>query len=317
MFKAAACLWALIAAFTLGATAQAAERLSPLGSRISLIPPAGLVESNQFMGYMDPNGALALQVIEAPGDLMAKMRAGMTREDLARNGMNLIDSEPLTDLPFDAQLVRFTKTVGGVDQEGWTLLADGHQFVAIVMITQVKASARLTDAGALDVLKTVRLRQEAASDPVATLPFSVAPSARFKFRLPMMGRALALTQSPAPPPTPPKDPYKEPSILITTFLARIEPAQQRSFAERVAGAEGRMEITATHDITPVRIGELSGWQVTVDGIWRDTRNPAKVVFVVLFSEGRVYCLQGIAPSADFDAVLKDFRATFATFKPRP
>ena len=43
----------------IAAPALAADPIYPIGSRVGLVPPAGMVESDKFVGFDDPNAEAA------------------------------------------------------------------------------------------------------------------------------------------------------------------------------------------------------------------------------------------------------------------
>src|ERR1700733_3017742 len=74
--KSAAALIALVAALALSsiaAPAQATDTIYPVGSRVGLIPPAGMVVSNKFEGFNDPNEEAAILINVLPAAAYAQI----------------------------------------------------------------------------------------------------------------------------------------------------------------------------------------------------------------------------------------------------
>ena len=81
--KSAASVIALVAALALcliAAPALATDTVYPVGSRVGLIPPAGMVASDKFVGFNDPNAEAAILINILPAAANPAIRPWRTRK---------------------------------------------------------------------------------------------------------------------------------------------------------------------------------------------------------------------------------------------
>src|SRR5207237_1336194 len=81
---------------TAGSAAQAADPVFPLGSRIGLVPPPGMVPSTAFQGFEDRERNVALLMSELPPDAFQAMEKAFTVDALKEKG---VEAERREDVP--------------------------------------------------------------------------------------------------------------------------------------------------------------------------------------------------------------------------
>jgi len=78
------------------APAQAAEPVFPLGLRIGVVPPPGMVASTTFQGFEDRDRSVAMVLSEMPPDAYPAMDQAFTIDALKAKG---IEAEKREDVP--------------------------------------------------------------------------------------------------------------------------------------------------------------------------------------------------------------------------
>jgi hypothetical protein len=301
---------ALLVAVASSATASAAELITPKGSRIGIEPPPGFVPSATFSGFIDPTdkASITLTELPAPGGL-DELRRGLSADAVAQHGMRLLATEKLDKLPYDNLAARAEQSVGDEVYDKWLLFFDGREFVGLVTVTVAKSS-RVTDAVVRTALESIRISAGPSGDPVAALPFSIAPASRFKYRLPVGGRSLMLKETPPPPQGEIDD------VMFVTTLAGDTPiaaADQRRFGEQQFLASRAIADKTIVSTKPVEIAGASGFEYLGQGKQASGRSRRYLV-VVLYPAGRPVVMMGSALSERFDEVLPEFHAMVESFR---
>src|SRR5262245_7141950 len=75
--------------------ARAAEIAYPPGSRIGIVPPAGMVTSNNFFGYVDPDNNVAIMLVALPIEAYADLDKSVGAEALKRQGLTMESREAM------------------------------------------------------------------------------------------------------------------------------------------------------------------------------------------------------------------------------
>src|SRR5579859_7471682 len=75
--------------------ANAAEPVFPTGSRIGLVPPAGMIAAKTFPGFVDADNKAAILITAMPGGAYAEMEKTLTPDALKKQGITLEKREDL------------------------------------------------------------------------------------------------------------------------------------------------------------------------------------------------------------------------------
>src|SRR5688572_4593229 len=78
------------------AVARAADVVYPLGSRIGLIPPSGMVTSRTFFGYEGSANNVGIILATLPADAYAELEKTITADALKKQGVTLEARETLS-----------------------------------------------------------------------------------------------------------------------------------------------------------------------------------------------------------------------------
>ena len=189
-----------LAGWLFAGPANAGDPITPPGSRISLEPPKGFVIATTFTGFLDQPDNASILLAEFPPVAFNQFRNGFTADAMAKHGMRLLSNETIDGVPYEQITVRAEQRVGNQIFDKWLMTINGPDVVGMVTVSIAKpAPPRLSDAVIRAALASVRINATASVDPIAALPFSIEPTARFKYRKPLAGRGLLLKETPPPP----------------------------------------------------------------------------------------------------------------------
>ena len=127
--------------------AAAADAVFPIGSRLGLVPPAGLKPATSFPGFEDEQNGVFVRLVALPGDAFAEIEKTMTNDALKKQGMTVEKREslPLGSGNAILAIVRQDTAAGRIRK--WLLIAPIDNLTALVSLEMpAKPPAPYTDA---------------------------------------------------------------------------------------------------------------------------------------------------------------------------
>jgi hypothetical protein len=286
----------------------AAEPVAIPGSRLALVPPDGFSLAKEFSGLQGDKASVL--VVELPTGTYDELAAAISSGAMAKQGVEITASEDLTGLPFRARIYRGRQAAQGMEVDKWIMLADGGTTLTLINVSAVKG-APVTDPQVREMFRSARLSPAPVGDPVAALPFSVTPAARFSHKQTIGGLGLVLTSAPPSP-----ENAGRPGVIITkAFEQPVPKAQWPQAVEAFRKSVQAIRIDKAEEPKPTKIGALEGLEFTATG--SSNGEPRKVLVTMLFGPANGYALIAMASPELFDAALPDFRSTMGSFRPKP
>src|SRR5208282_1765682 len=93
--RARAGLAAALALMAFAIPARAADPVFPTGSRVGLVPPAGMMVSKAFPGFEDPDKKAAILINEMPAAAYSEIEKTLADEVLKKGGFSVKEREPI------------------------------------------------------------------------------------------------------------------------------------------------------------------------------------------------------------------------------
>src|SRR5207248_4308459 len=118
-----------------------AEPVFPPGSRIGLVPPAGMMAGASFQGFEDQANRVALLVSELSAQTYDKVAQDFTPEVIRASGMEEVSRETVRLASGDGLLIVTRQEENGAALRKWALLARTEDLTA-VLIAIVPEAAR-------------------------------------------------------------------------------------------------------------------------------------------------------------------------------
>ena len=288
-----------------------AEPVTPPGSRIALEPPKGFVVAPTFSGFLDQANNASILLAEFPPVAFPQFRNGFTAEAMAKHGMRLVSKEMIEGVPYEQITVRAEQRVGNQTVDKWLMVINSPDVVGMVTVSVARpAPPTLSDAAIRAALASARINAATSVDPIAALPFSIQPTARFTYRKPLAGRGLLLKETPPPPEGQLDDVGFIVSLAADTTIAS---ADQRSFGEQQFLLSKTITDKAILSSRPLTTPNAAGFEYLAEGKGASGR-PLRYLVVALYPSGRPFVLLGMAPSERFDEALPEFRAMVESFR---
>jgi hypothetical protein len=288
-----------------------ADPVTPPGSRLSLTPPKGFGVATTFTGFLDQASGASIMLVEFPPAGFRQISDGLNAESIAKHGMRLLSRETIDGLPYEQVTIRAEQRLNGQTFDKWMMTINGPDITGMVTVTLPKpAPARLSDTVIRAALGSVRINATSAGDPIAALPFSIAPTARFKFQKPLAGRGLLFKETPPPP----EGQLDDAGFIVTLAAdATVASADQKDFGEQQFLNSKTITDKTVLSSKPITTSNASGFEFLAEGKQSSGR-PERYLFVALYPAGHPFILMGFAPAERFDEALPDFRAMVESFR---
>lgn len=303
-----------IALLLLATPAPAAEVVYPPGSRIGLIPAAGLVASTSFFGFEDPDNKVGVILGALPPEAFAEIEKTADAATMKKQGLTLENREELSLAIGKAFLIRGREAEGAGNRR-WLLVAATPELTVLATV-QVPEAARATytDETIRALLSSIAIRSAIpVEEQLSLLPFKIGELASFQIGAVLPGRAVILSDSPKGTPIS----AIEPHLVIT--VAQGGPAQtseRDAFARDLFGTIANLKDIRINVSEPLRIGGQIGHQLLATA--KDAATGAEVTVVQWLRFGGSGYLQiiGVATTERWTPAYGRFREVRDSIEPR-
>jgi hypothetical protein len=290
----------------LAAPAQAADAVYPAGSRIGLVPPPGMTNSQSFAGFEDRDNRVALIVVALPAAAYPDIVKSTTPELLQKQGLTLEAREDITHPLGKGLLVLGSQQIENVKIRKWIFVMPAGELTALVtMQVPEAAQAIYPEAAIRAALMSVSVRPNVPVDEQLTLlPFRVGELAGFKVGGIIAGRAVMLTDGP----------LNQPAAAIDTHIlvalapgAPAQAADRGRFAQEVFASVPNMKDIRINSSEALRIGGQQGHQIMARGKDGATGDEVTIVQWLRFGGTAYLHMVGVAKSDGWTQSYARFR----------
>ena len=279
------------------------------GTKVSIVPPAGLKPTEQFPGFGDEETKTSILIAElpAPYSLFAD---GFTKEALATKGMSLLSRKEISLNGRPGILLHVRQEAGSLALLKWMVVTGNEKETALVTATFLEEmKARWSSEMERSVL-SVQWEGEAKIDPLAGLNFSfnADPSLKVARRITNM---VILTIDGAMPGKPTNDPF----FIIGSSVSEPLILDAKKFAEGRLMQIEQISGPVIKKHSDVTIAGLSGSEIIAEAQWKDRPDtPVTVYQVLLLDEKNYFIMQGFAPREGREKYLVIFNRIAQSFR---
>jgi len=279
------------------------------GTKVSLVPPAGLKLSERFPGFMDEETSSSILITEMPAPY-SEIANGFTKEALVTRGMNLLSRREVSLNGRPGILLQVGQKTRSIAFLKWMVVTGNEKETVLVTATfPEQMKAQLSSAMEKSAL-SVQWDAGAKIDPLAGLNFSFKddPSLKFARRVSNM---VIMTKDGALPGKPTNDPF----FIIGPSVSQAPISDIKIFAESRLMQIEQVSGIAVKKQSDVAIGGLSGSAIVAEARWKDLPGAPVVVYQVLLLDGKNYFLmQGVAPREQQEKYLAVFTRIAQSFR---
>ncbi|AWM85973.1 hypothetical protein [Microvirga sp. 17 mud 1-3] len=285
--------------------ALAAEPVYPPASRVGLVPLEDMVPSRRFTGFENPQKAAAITITELPSQAYEQLVAGMTKESLRRQGLDVTSRETLKIDGRSGLLISGAMT-GPVKGRKWVLALKGADLTALLVAQVEGGNDGYSEAEVRAALKSVALRGPVSlEEQIGALPFRIRDPAGFRPVRVIAGNSVLFTDGP-------KDTIKaveQPILILAASQAPMAlPADRRDqFAQAALNSNEILKEVAIERSESFRLQGQDWHEIVAKAKEAASGEPVVVMQTIRFDNGRYVRMVGMARVADRQAFLPRFR----------
>jgi hypothetical protein len=311
--------FAAILAFVLFAvSAHAADPVFPTGSRLGLVPPAGMVPSKTFEGFEDPDKSAAILLAALPAQAYAQLEKSMVPEAMQKQGIDVDRREAITLGANQGFILTGKQATPQGRYRKWLLVAAAGDVTALVTVQVQEQNQTYTDQAIHDAMATLIVRPIVPdAEQLSLLPFNVADLAGFRIDDVVPGSALMLADAPAAQGNDAPEPARNTHFLIAAMPGGPDEAADRDTFARVTFEKiGGIRDVRIQDAGPLRIGGQPGYQTLATAKEGQSDADVKVVQWLRFGTGGFMQMIGIARADVWPSVFMRLRTVRDNVEPR-
>ena len=278
------------------------------GTNVTLTPPEGFSEAQQYPGFERPDIQASIMVTELPTAAAGMMRS-MTQPALASRGMVLIAGRDVTVSGNAARLLHVSQKTATADVRKWMLIT-GDASVTIMVVGTFPAgiSPHISDAIHHSLL-TASWRAASVPSPFEGLSFRITPTDRLKLAQ-RVSDMLVFTESGTT-----GSPGSTEALYIAGHsLGKGEIGDVKAFSESRA-----KQTTVIGGLTnfvgrETQVAGLRAYELEVDAADARSGRPMRLYQVIIPDETGYFILQGLSRADRANEVFPEFRALTSSFR---
>jgi hypothetical protein len=275
--------------------AAAADVIFPTGSRLGLVPPAGMVPSRTFQGFEEPGTKAAIVLTTLPANAYEQLAKSMVPEAMKKEGIEVERREPV-ELPAGKGFVLSGRqTIEKERYRKWLLIASADDVTALVNVQVPEQAANYSEEAVRAAFATLAVRPHIPeTELLALIPFRIGELAGFHVEDVLPGRAIVLVD-PASQTADGASVTAKGRMFISALPGGPKEAADRGNFARVAfGQIVGIKDVQLQDAGPLRITSQPGYQTLAKAKDAGTGADVMVVQWLRFGSGGFLRMIGIA-----------------------
>ncbi len=289
--------------------AVAADVIFPTGSRLGLVPPAGMMPSRTFQGFQEPGANATILLTTLPAAAYEQLAKSMVPEAMKKEGIE-VDRRDVIDLPVGKGFVLTGRqTIEKERYRKWLLIASADDLTALVNVQVPEQAANYSEDAVRAAFATLAVRRQVPeAEQLSLVPFRIGELAGFHVEDVLPGRAIVLV-----------DPANRTAegagatAMARLFISALpggpeEIADRDNFARVTFGQIVGIKDVQLQDAGPLRIVNQPGYQTLAKAKDAGTGADVMVVQWLRFGSGGFLRIIGIARADAWPEVFGRLRA---------
>lgn len=275
--------------------AGAADVVFPAGSRLGLVPPAGMVPSRTFQGFQEPGTKAMILLTVLPATAYEQLAKSMVPEAMKKEGIEVERRAAIELAAGKGFVLSGRQTIEKERYRKWLLIAAADDLTALVNIQVPEQAANYSEQVVRAALATLAVRaQIPETEQLSLIPFTIGELAGFHVEDVLPGRAIVLVD-PASQTTEAAGTTAKARMFISVLPGGPEETADRdNFARVTFGQIVGIKDVRLQDAGPLRIASQPGYQTLAKA--KDAGSGAEVMVVqwLRFGSGGFLRMIGIA-----------------------
>jgi hypothetical protein len=299
---------AVLASAALATAALAADPVFPPGSRVGLVPPAGMELSQGIQGFEDPATHATIFVTEMSLPTYPDIEKEFSAAELKASGMEEELRENVTLKDGTGFIVVVHQDVSGQSLRKWALVAKFNDLTAVVLVLLPEAAKdAYPDAALRAALASVTVRPRVpVEQQLALLPYKIGDLGGFQLVRARPDGVALLTYGPNPAASAEEQPF----FLVAMSSGQPPgPGERESFARRLLATAWDFKEARNLRVDEIKIGGDPGHEIIGEMTSTKTGVELNVVQWLRFGGNNGYLqMLGVARRSVWDEVLPHMRA---------
>ncbi|MGA9894050.1 MAG: hypothetical protein WBQ55_17260 [Xanthobacteraceae bacterium] len=327
----------LAVALTLPVTsrARAADPIFPIGSRLGIVPPLGMVQSHNFVGFEDPEKNAAILFTTLPAKAYDSLDKTMVPDVMKKDGIGVEKREPIQLSFGKGFILSGTQATDKERYRKWLVVAAAGNVTALITAQVPDQDTAYPEKAMREALATLVMRDSVPdAEQLSLMPFTIGDMAGFRIDEVLPGRAIMLVDKPADAaPAQAKDQSQNqskdakdqskdaPILNARLFIAAMpggpaEPGDRSNFARNTFQQVVGIKDVHIQDAEPLRIGSQQGFETLAKA--KDAQSDTDVMVVQWLRFGTAGFLQmiGIARADTWPTMFTRLRAVRDSIDPK-
>lgn len=275
--------------------AAAAAVIFPAGSRLGLVPPAGMVPSRTFQGFQEPGAKATILLTTLPANAYEQLAKSMVPEAMKKEGIEVERREAIELSAGKGFVLSGRQTIEKERYRKWLLIAAADDVTALVNVQVPEQATNYSEEAVRAAFATLAVRPHIPeAEQLSLLPFRIGELAGFHVEDVLPGRAIVLVD-------PPSQTAEGAGATATArmFISALpggpeETADRDNFARVTFSQIVGIKDVQLQDAGPLRIASQPGYQTLAKA--KDAGSGADVMVVqwLRFGSGGFLRMIGIA-----------------------
>jgi hypothetical protein len=278
-----------------GRGATAADVVFPAGSRLGLVPPAGMVASRTFQGFQEPGTKATILLTTLPANAYEQLAKAMVPEAMRKEGIEVERREAVEFAAGKGFVLSGRQTIEKERYRKWLLIASADDVTALVNVQVPEQADNYSEAAVRAAFATLTVRpQIPEAEQLSLVPFRIEELAGFHIEDVLPGRGIVLVD-PTGQSAEGAGATAKARMFISALAGGPEEAADRSnFARVTFGQIVGIKDVQLQDAGPLRIASQPGYQTLAKA--KDAGSGADVMVVqwLRFGTGGFLRMIGIA-----------------------
>jgi hypothetical protein len=275
--------------------AAAADAIFPAGSRLGLVPPAGMVPSRTFQGFEEPGTKATILLTMLPANAYEQLAKTMVPEAMKKEGIEVERRDAIEFPAGKGFVLSGRQTIEKERYRKWLLIASANDLTALVNVQVPEQATSYSEEAVRAAFATLAVRpQIPEAEQLSLIPFRIGELAGFHVEDVLPGRAIVLVD-PANQSAEGVSATAKARMFISALAGGPEEAADRDNFARVAfGQIVGIKDVQLQDSGPLRIVSQPGYQTLAKAKDAGSGTDVMVVQWLRFGSGGFLRMIGIA-----------------------
>jgi hypothetical protein len=289
--------------------AAAADVIFPAGSRLGLVPPAGMVPSRTFQGFQEPGAKATILLTTLPANAYEQLAKSMVPEAMKKEGIEVERREGIELSAGKGFVLSGRQTIEKERYRKWLLIAAADDVTALVNVQVPEQATNYSEEAVRAAFATLAVRPHIPEvEQLSLLPFRIGELAGFHIEDVLPGRAIVLVDPPSQTVEGAAATAKARMFISALPGGPEETADRDNFARVTFSQIVGIKDVQLQDAGPLRIASQPGYQTLAKA--KDAGSGADVMVVqwLRFGSGGFLRMIGIARAEAWPEMFGRLRA---------